>query len=149
MSGFNPLIAQGVLNKIRPHVVVPGNTALNAVASNMAKSQVVLTFEGPFVNQPETATGIVNARQPFVMAQIVVALLRPQPLAAAWVQQAQSDSVLGNVVVYSDAANFPEITLATSSITEIDPGAYDGVDPATKITIKGVFYINADMWAAS
>ena len=149
MAGFNPLTAQGILNKVRTHIVVPGNVALNATASNMAKSQAVLTFEGPFVMQEETATGIVNSPQPFVMAQIVLSLLRSQALAGLWIAQAQTASILGNVVAYPDSANFPAVTLENCSITDIDPGAFDGVDPATKITIKGVYRTNSIMWAQS
>jgi len=149
MSAFAPLTAQGLLNRVRTHIVVPGNTSLNATAAYMGKSQAVLTFEGPFVQQPETATGIVNSPQPYVMAQIVLSLLRSQALAALWIAQAQSDSTLGNVVAYSDSANFPSVTLANCSITEVDPGAFDGVDPTTKVTIKGVFYTNSSMWAPS
>jgi hypothetical protein len=148
-TGFNPNIAQGLLNRVRTHIVVPGNTSLNATASYMGKSQAVLTFEGPFVSQIETATGIVNSPMPFVMAQLVISLLRTQALAALWVAQAQTASVLGNVVAYPDSANFPAVTLTNCSITEIEPGAFDGVDPVTKITVKGVFNTNSIMWASS
>jgi hypothetical protein len=149
MSGFAPLTAQGNLNRVRTHIVVPDQPQLNATAPYMGKSLAVLTLEGPFVAQIETATGIVNSPLPFVMAQLVVSLLRSQSLAALWLAQAQSASMLGSVVAYADSINFPPITLANCSITDIEPGAYDGVDPSVKVTIKGVFYTNSIMWAAS
>jgi hypothetical protein len=114
----------------------------------MGKSLAVATFEGPFTDQIETATGIVNSPKPFVMGHIVVSLLRSQILASLWIAQVQAGTYLGTVVAYPDSNVFPPISLTNASITEIDPGAFDGMDPAVKVTIKGTFYINANLWAA-
>lgn len=148
MSGFAPLTVQGNLNRVSAHVVVASYSGLSANASYMGKSLVSVTFEGPFTDQPETATGIVNSPKPFVMAQIVMSLLRSQILANQWVAQAQANTYLGTVDVYSDSNVFGPISLTNASITEIDPGAFDGVDPVVKITMKGTFYVNANLWAS-
>ena len=148
MAGFNPMAIQGMLNRVRPHIVVPDFPQLNATASYMSKSLAQLTFDGPFVDQIPTATGIVNSPAAFVMAQIVINLLRSQSLATLWIAQAQVEATIGTVVIHSDSTVFPALTLSDCSIIEADPGAYDGMDPTTKITVKGTFYTNSFLWAA-
>jgi len=148
MAGFPPLTTQGNLNRVATHIVVVSQPQLNATAATMGKSLAVATFEGPFTDQIETATGIVNSPKPFVMAQIVVNLLRSQSLAAQWIAQAQAGTYLGTVIAYPDSNVFPPISLTNASITDLDPGAFDGMDPITKVTMKGTFYINANLWAA-
>ncbi|MHB8406242.1 MAG: hypothetical protein ACYDCJ_12545 [Gammaproteobacteria bacterium] len=147
MSGFNPLAYQGLLNRVLTHVVVTNFQGLNVTASFMSRALTSLTLEGDFTRQEPTATGIVNSPEPFVMGQLVVSILRSQSLASAWLAQMQSSTILGDVVTYSDSTVFPAITLRNCSLISIDPGPYDGQDPTTKITIKGVLPINASLWA--
>jgi hypothetical protein len=148
MAGFNPLVTQGNLNRVATHVVVASYPGLSVNAGYMGKSLAVVTLEGPFTDQIETATGIVNSPKPFVMAQIVVSLLRSQIVASSWIAQAQAGTYLGTVVAYPDSNVFPPIALTNASIIDIDPGAFDGMDPTTKATVKGTFYINANLWAS-
>ncbi|MGC9271240.1 hypothetical protein [Acidiphilium sp.] len=146
MSGTNPQIVQGTLNRVRTHIVVPNYPALNVTASYMGKSQAVLSFEGPFVHQEETATGVVNSPAPFVMGRLVVSLLRTQGLANAYVSQLQSQAIIGPVTSHADTSAFSAITLQNSSIIDFDPGAFDGMDPVARVTIRGVFYTNSVLW---
>jgi hypothetical protein len=147
MAGFAPLTVQGNLNRVATHIVVVSQPQLSANASYLGKSLAVVTFEGPFTDQIETATGIVNSPKPFVMSQIVISLLRSQALSALWVAQAVVGTYLGTVIAYPDSSVFPPISLTNCSVTEIDPGAFDGMDPVTKATVKGTFYLNASLWA--
>jgi hypothetical protein len=146
MAGFPPFIQQGVLNKVLPHVVVTLIPALSVTAPYMAKSQVMVTFDGDYTIQEGTATGIVNSPQPYVTATIVVSLLRSQYLAGLWLTQTQVGSVLGPVTIYPDSTAFPEVIIQNCSITGLDPGAYDGNDPTVKVTIKGIYPTNAGLW---
>jgi hypothetical protein len=147
MSGFAPLTQQGNLNRVSAHVTFASFQQLNANASYMSKSLVAVTFEGPFTDQIETATGIVNSPKPFVMAHAVVNLLRSQILSGLWIAQLRAGTYLGDVVIYPDSNVFPEIPITNASVTELDPGAFDGIDPAVKLTVKGTYYINASLWA--
>lgn len=144
-----PQILQGILNRILTSVIVPNFPQLSVTAPYMSKSLVQLTFDGNAVDQIGTATGIVNSRQPYVMANLTVSLLRSQSVAAAYLAQWQIDAVLGSVTVYSDSTTLPGITLNNCSMMEIDPGAFDGQDPATKVTLKGQLFVNSAMWANS
>jgi hypothetical protein len=143
----NPLIAQGTLNRLKSSVTIPGNSSLNITSSYMGKQFVTVTFDGDFDKLIETATGAVTSPEPYVMATVSISLLRTQGLSGAWVAQAQASSDIGNVSIFPDSAAFPEIDLVNCVIQHIDPGAYDGLDPAVKLTLRGVFYINNNNWA--
>jgi len=148
MPGFNPTVTQGNLNRVATHITSARYPGLNVTAGYMAKSLAVVTFEGPFTDQEPTATGIVSSPKPYVPGQVVINLLRSQILAGLWMNQVQADTYLGTVVIYPDSNVFPEVALSETSITEIDPGAFDGMDPTVKVTVRGIFYINANLWAA-
>lgn len=143
----NPYLVAGPLNRVRCHVVVQATPTLNITAQNMGKSFAHIQFEGDFNQQIETATGVVNSPEPFVMASITVGLLRPQPLAAAWLAQVQKTGVLGDVTIHSDTSSFPAITLNDAAVRSMEPGAYDGTDPVVRLVLRGTFLINSAMWS--
>lgn len=142
----NPLTQQGLLNRVLTNVVFASFPQLNVSAPFMSKSLAQVTFDESAVDQIGTATGIVNSPKPYVMGQLVINVLRSQPVAALYVTQWESQAVVGSVTAYPDSNTFPPIIFANASILDIDPGAYDGQDPTTKVTIKGVFYTNAALW---
>lgn len=149
-SPFNPLTFQGQLNRISVHVIVTDFPQLTVTAPFMSKSLASITFEGPWVDQIGTATGLVNSPKPYVMASITVNLLRTQYVSGAWIAQMEDTAVIGDVTIYSDAPQtFPPIELTDCSITEFEPGAFDGTDPTVKATVKGVFVVNNQLWASA
>jgi len=146
MTTFVP---QGTLNRLRCSIVVPQTPYLSITAPYMGKSFAKIAFGGPFGELIPTATGGVTSPEPYVMSTISVGLLRTQALSAAWLSQAQLLCDIGSIVVYPDSANFPAMTFQNAIINDIDPGAYDGTDPVFKLTIKGIFIANSELWAAS
>lgn len=145
----NPLVQQGILNRVLTNVIVTSLPQLSVTAPFLSKSLVQLTFDEAAVDQIGTATGLVNSPKPYVMAQVVVNLLRSQYVAALYLEQWQLNAVIGTVKVGSDSTLFPDIPISNCSIDSIDPGAFDGQDPTTKVTIKGVFYTNSELWIGS
>ncbi|NDU91246.1 MAG: hypothetical protein G3I10_01270 [Ferrovum sp.] len=142
----NPLVSQGTLNRVRCSVVVPAFSSLNITSSFMGKSFATIEFEEPFAEQIKTGTGVVISPEPYVMAKVTVGLLRTQSLASAWLTQAQSASTLGDLYIHSDTSAFPAIYLAQTIIQDLNPGAYDGTDPVSKLILRGVYYVNNDLW---
>ncbi len=142
----NPLVAQGTLNRVRCSVVIPGFTNLNITSSYMGKSFATIAFEGAYAEQIQTGTGVVVSPEPFVMATVTIGILRTQSLADAWLAQAQDTASIGSVTVHSDTAAFSAISLANAVIHDLEPGAFDGVDPVAKLTLRGVFYVNNSLW---
>jgi hypothetical protein len=147
MATQNPLIPQGVLNRVLTAVLIPGNTALNITAPYMAKGFAKLEFEGDWTAQVGTGTGIVNSPEPYIMARVTVNLLRTQPLSAAWLAQGQAYTYLGQVNVVSDSSSFPINSMNDTSIFSIDPGGFDGTDPVVRMVLRGSFPVNASLWS--
>lgn len=145
---FPPFVQQGTLNRLRCSIIVPNISGLNITASYMGKSFATVTFNGQFAELIPTATGGVTSPEPYVMATISVGLLRTQALSASWVGQGQLQSAIGPVTIYPDSAAFPSISLDNCIIRDIEPGAYDGMDPVVRLTINGIFYLNSDLWSA-
>jgi hypothetical protein len=143
----NPLTQQGLLNRVLTNVVVTSYPQLSVTAPFMSKSLAHLTFEGAAVDQIGTATGVVNSPMPYVLGQVVINLLRSQPIAALYFAQWQAKAVLGTVIVYPDSTALGPFTLSNCSLLDLDPGAFDGQDATTKATLKGVYYVNASLWS--
>ena len=143
----NPLIEQGTLNRVRCSIVVPSYPALNVTSPYMGASFASFDFSGPFSQLIPTGTGAVNSPEPYVEGTITVALLRTQALANAWLQQAQTLSDLGAVTIHSDTAAFPANTIYTTIIQDFNPGAFDGRDPVVRLVLRGIAYMNNDLWS--
>jgi hypothetical protein len=144
-----PLIPQGQLNRVLTSIFVPSFPLLNVTAAFMSKGQAVLTFDGPSIDQLDTATSYVPSLKPFVYGQLIANIVRSQALTAAYMAQWQSNGLLGNVTIYPDVSlgtGFPPITILNAALLDVDPGAFDGADPTTKLTIRGTFNTNVQIW---
>ena len=144
---FLPGIVQGNLNRAAVHIVVTSNTNLTLTASDMAKGQAHLTYDGDTITQIGTATGVVNSPEPWLPTTLTVNILRTQPVANAWQLQMLNNCVIGTVEAYSDSTSYAP-TIIQNCALMLDPGQWDGTDPVVKITLKGQIQINASMWAS-
>ncbi len=143
----NPLIAQGTLNRVRVSVVVANLSNLNVTSPYMGKEFASISFQGSFAELIPTATGGVTSPEPYVMATVVINLLRTQGLASAWVSQAQATSAIGPVTIHSDTSAFPAITIDNAIIKDIEPGAFNGTDPVVRVTLQGIYDLNNNLWS--
>lgn len=142
----NPQISQGTLNRVRASVIVAGYTSLNIASSYMGKNFVSVRFDGDFSQLINTATGAVTSPEPYVFADIEVDLLRTQSLSQDWITQAKATSVLGDVTVHPDTTTFDAMQFNDVVIRHIDPGAFDGQDPVVRLSLRGVFFVNNNLW---
>lgn len=148
MSGSASLPSLGTLNRTLTHITFASFPTLNIGIQNMGKNLAVLTFEGSFVEQPEVAVGIVPSPEPYVIGSVAVSVLRTQALGAAWLAQVNATGNLGTITVYPDTKAFPGITLSSVAVRSFDPGAFDGMDPLIKMTLRGVYYPNNNLWSS-
>lgn len=142
-----PIVPQGTLNRVRASVVVTNTPSLNITSSYMGQSFVSVSFQGDFAQLIGTGTGGVTSPEPYVMATVTVSILRTQSLGNAWFSQTQANSAIGPITVYSDTSAFQAIPLDNCVIRGFDPGAFDGKDPVSRLTLEGIFYINSSLWA--
>lgn len=148
MSGFPPLTPQGSLNRVLTSVIVTDLPQLNVSASFMSKALSQLTFDDDAADQIGTVIGIVNSPKPWIMGNLVVNILRSQALAGLYYAQLQANTSIGSVTVYTDSTTLGPFTLQNCSLMHVDPGPFDGMDPTTKVTIKGEYRTNSGLWAA-
>src|ERR1700742_4394296 len=98
MAG-NPLVDQGVLNRVRGSVVWSGFPALNVTAPYLGKDGIGIAFEGDGSattgTMTGTMTGVVQSLEPYVMVTLKIGLLRTQPLADAYKKQWELNALLG------------------------------------------------------
>lgn len=142
----NPLIPQGTLNRVRCSIIVPNYPGLNITAPYMGRNFATISFDGDFTKLIGTGTGAVVSPEPYVEASIVVGILRTQALAASWRSQWEDTGNIGSVDVHSDTAAFPKFTISTAVIQHFDPNAFDGEDPVSRLTLRGIYYINNALW---
>lgn len=142
----NPGIQQGFLNRVLTHILVPAAPQLNVSASFMSKNLSKVTFDEDANDQIPTATGVVNSPKPFIMATLVVNILRSQTLANLYFAAIQGNCLVGDITVYSDSTVLSQFTFGNASLQHLDPGAFDGQDPTIAATFKGVFNTNSILW---
>lgn len=141
-----PIVPQGTLNRVRCSIIVPNYPSLNITAPYMGRNFASISFDGDFTKLIGTGTGGVPSPEPYVMATVSVGILRTQPLATSWRSQWESQGSIGPLSIFSDTAAFAEFDLDTCVIQHFDPNAYDGEDPVSRLTLMGVYVINAALW---
>jgi hypothetical protein len=76
-----------------------------------------------------------------------VALLKTQPLAAAYKAQMETYSVLGEVTVRPDTSVLPVYTFENGSIQNVRQLRFSGEDAGFVVTIGAYYIINNEMWS--
>jgi hypothetical protein len=145
----NPLVSQGVLNRLRASVNVIDSPELNGSASFFGESGVSLALEGQATGQIGTLVGVANSPEPYLMASVVINLLKTQSLAALWKARMEKDSQLGEIVITPDAVAIGTYYLYNASIESVKDMQLNGKDAGYTVTVKGIYYINSDLWNLS
>ena len=145
----HPLATQGTLNRLRASVVVSSYPALNVSSSYMGKNFVNVEFEGDFAQLIETATGAVTSPEPYVFCNVTIDLLRTQSLSSDWLTQATTDASLGDIAIHPDTTSFQVINISDAILRSVQPGVFDGQDPVVRAMVRGVFYLNDNLWLAA
>ena len=104
MASGNPLVPQGLLNRVRGSVVFPAFSTLNVTAPYLAADGISLDIDEDGTEQLKTITGVVNSPAAFVMATATIHVLKTQALGEAWAQQFQSNGQIGRMVIHTDSA---------------------------------------------
>ena len=147
MATGNPLVPQGLLNRVRGSLVIPAFPNLNITAPYVAEEGISLDIDEDGTDQLKTMTGIVNSPAPYVMATATIHVLKTQALGESWAQQFQSNGQIGRVVIHTDTAALSQYRLHNCSILKPQPGAMNGKNASLILTIRGVYNINDYIWS--
>jgi hypothetical protein len=142
----NPLVNQGVLNKLRGSVSVIDLPQLNATAPYLGEDGITLAFEGDASGYIGTMTGAVPSPNPYQMATVTLHLLKTQDLGNQWKLQQESDTTIGDVVVTTDAATLESYYLSNCTIKGVSELSLAGKDPGYVVTVQGTYYINSGLF---
>lgn len=148
MSLSNPNIPQGTLTRLRAGLLWNDIPNLNVTPAFLGKAGIEIGFEGNFTTQIETMTGIVQSAEPFVQVSVTINLLRTQALAAAYMAQANLNTVFGDCTVRPDVGPgalqpFPLYNMAWQSLRAL---SLAGQDPGFVIAMHGYMNINSGLW---
>ncbi len=144
----NPLIDQGVLNRVRASVTWTNFSALNVTAPFLDKEGINLRLEGEASLQHGTMTGLVQSPEPYMPVSVVIALLRTQSLSEAYKAQMETQSVLGPGTVYPDVSSgLSPYSLQNMSIQSVGELLLNGTTPIFGVTCRGYYVVNNSLFS--
>ena len=146
----NPLIDQGVLNRLVASVVWQDFPALNVTPSFLGKEAIRLALEGDATRQIGNLTGITQSPEPYMLARLTINLLKTQSLSSQYKAQMEASTLLGNCVVRPDVTSgsggLQPYDLTNMAIESVREMTYDGGDSGWVVMCSGTYYINSDLW---
>jgi hypothetical protein len=147
MAG-NPLIDQGVINRILGAVTWNNFPGLNVTAPFLDKEGINLRKEGESSLQHGTMTGLVQSPEPYMPVSVVIALLKTQKLSDLYKSQIELNSVLGQGTVFPDVSTgLTPYALYNMSIQSVGELLFNGTTPIFAVTCRGYWPINNNLFS--
>jgi hypothetical protein len=145
----NPQVVQGTLNRLLASVVYADFQQLNVTSGYLAKEAISIGFEGDTSQLIGTLTGAVTSPEPYIFGNVTIHLLRTQALGNAYKTQIETNTTLGSVTVYPDTQALSPFQLNNCVLSSIQEVALDGNQAGLIVRLRGVYSINAELFAAS
>jgi hypothetical protein len=145
----NPLVAQGVLNRLKAQVVWNANPDLNVTASYLGVEGIRLSLDGGAAAYLPSMTGAVISPEPYQMITLAFTLLKTQQLADLYKQRMEENSQIGDGVVYPDVPPgsgvnaYQIINCSIESVAELN---FAGTDAGYRVTCRGYYLVNNNLW---
>jgi hypothetical protein len=145
----NPLVDQGILNRVKASLTLANFPQLNVNAQFLDKDGLSMRAGGgSMTTTHETMAGTVQSPEPYVMRVITIALLRTQALSDLWKTQMETNTVLGPGVIYPDVAvnGLTQFQLYNLAINDFGDLLLNGTTPIFGVQISGYYITNNQMW---
>ena len=142
----NPLVVQGVLNRLRASVQIPSFPGLNVTSSFLGKEGVGLSFGGVITTPLPTMTGLVQSPEPYQEATVTLHLIKAQAFANSWKIQLELNSLLGDITVIPDAINLGQYAFSNMAINNVNPLSFAGTSAEYSVMLSGIYYVNSSLW---
>lgn len=139
----NPLVQQGSLIRIRGSVTIPSNPSLNVTSSFMTKEGIRLSFQGEANKWLETMTGAVTSPEVKMMAEVTMNIVRTTPLANLYKQTMETNVLLGDITVRTDATQLGVYSIVNGGIRSVQPMDFAGENPAWTVVLGGYYLVNS------
>lgn len=142
----NPLVFQGVLNKLRGSLSVILFPELNVTASYLGDDGISMAFEGEASAYLPTMTGAVPSPNPYQISTVSIALLRTQNLASVWKAQMETTTTIGDVVIRTDTPTLKDYSILNCTIKGVGEVAVNGRSPLYGLVLQGTYYVNSTLF---
>ena len=144
----NPLVQQGVLNRLVASITWNDNPSLNVTSPFLGREGIRLAREGAAVVYLPTMTGAVLSPEPYMMIRMTVNLLKTQALGAAYKTKMEFDSALGDGQVRPDIAvgGISLFQITNCSIADTPELDFSGGSALYPVIISGYYNINQNYW---
>jgi hypothetical protein len=146
----DPRIPQGFLNRLNSAVYFNDVPQLNISPSFLGKAGISLSFGSKATTSIPTMAGRVQSPEPYLEAMLTIDLLRTQSLASSWKSRIESNTILGDCVVYPDVAagqgGIGVFNLLNCAIEDPPNLAMNGTDPSFRLTVSAYYDINSTLW---
>ena len=145
MAG-NPLVDQGVLNRVRASVSFPGNTTLNVTAPFLGREGIRMVLMGEETTIIPTMTGTALSPEVYAQVEVTINLLRTQALANKFKAQMEKNTILGICIIRPDTTALAPYTIQNCAMRNLRELPMNGSDAGWVITISGYYVLNSDLW---
>ena len=142
----NPLVDQGVVNRLRASVVWASFPTLNVTPAYLGEDAINMALEGDASTQIPTMTGAVQSPEPYMAVAITINLLRTQPLADLYKKQMEKTALLGDCTVRPDATPLSPYPFYNCSIQGVRELNFGGRSAGWIVTCRGYYLVNSDLW---
>lgn len=142
----NPLVPQGVVNRLIASVVIRDYPGLNITVPYIGAEGIRFSLDGNTSLAIPTMTGVVQSPEPFQMATISIPVLRTQNIANLYKLQMELFSLIGPVTLRPDVTTVSPYYLENCAIAGVGEQSFDGRNPVVPITITGQYYLNSSLW---
>lgn len=147
MASGNPLVDQGVLNRVRGSVVWTNFPNLNVTAPYLDREGINLRLTGNASAQLPTLTGTVQSPECYLPISVVIALLKTQKLADQYKSQMEDNSVIGPGTVWPDVSSgLSSYQLQNCAIENVGDLLFNGTTPIWAVTCTGFYVINNSLF---
>lgn len=143
----NPQIFQGTLNRLRGSVVFADFPQLQVTSSYLAKEAISIAFDGDTSLLIGTLTGAVTSPEPYTYGTVTIHLLRTQILADLFKQQIETNTTMGSVNIIGDSATLGIFQLENCILMSLNEITFDGNQAGLIVRLRGVYNINATLFA--
>ena len=144
----NPQVVQGTLNRLLASVVFANFPQLNVTSSYLAREAVSIAFDGDTSLLIGTLTSAVTSPEPYVYGTVTMHLVRTQSLGNAFKTQVETNTTMGSVTVYPDTTALTPFQLNNCVLQTVQEMPFDGSQASLIIRLRGVYNINASLFAA-
>ena len=144
----NQQVVQGTLNRLLASVVFANFPQLNVTSSYLAREAVSIAFDGDTSLLIGTLTSAVTSPEPYVYGTVTMHLLRTQSLGNAFKTQVETNTTMGSVTVYPDTTALTPFPLNNCVLQTVQEMPFDGSQASLIIRLRGVYNINASLFAA-